>query len=177
MFGGQGSRQMLRIAEQLPGTPLILLCGHNRALADALRAQPANAPHVVVEHTQDVAGCMRLGDFFIGKPGPGSLSEAWKSGLPVIVTRNAWTMPQERYNTEFVREQGLGLVLKSFGAIAPAVTEMVRRLPEFRQRLRGHDNRAVFEVPAILAGILEAVDMAPAWLPPRPQVAEPTLAD
>ncbi len=35
MFGGQGARQMLRIAGQLPGTPLILLCVHNRALAEA----------------------------------------------------------------------------------------------------------------------------------------------
>jgi len=176
MFGGQGSRQMLRIAELLPDTPLILLCGHNRALARALRALPASAPRVVVEHTEDVAGCMRLGDFFIGKPGPGSLSEAWLSGLPVIVTRNAWTMPQERYNTDHVREQGLGLVLKSFRAIGPAVAEMVTRLPEFRQRLSGHDNRAVFELPAILAAILEAGETAPAWLPPRPLPAELTLA-
>ena len=176
MFGGQGSRQMLRIAELLPETPLILLCGHNRALAEALRALPASAPRVVIEHTQDVAGCMRLGDFFIGKPGPGSLSEAWLSGLPVIVTRNAMTMPQERYNTDFVREQGLGLVLKSFGDIGPAVAQMVSRLAEFRQRLRGHDNRAVFEVPGILAGILEAREPVPGWQPSRPVPVELTLA-
>jgi len=52
--------------------------------------------------------------FFIGKPGPGSISEAVQQGLPVIVVRNAWTMPQERYNTQWVEENGVGVVLDSF---------------------------------------------------------------
>ena len=64
---------------------------------------------MVVEYTADVAGYLRLGDFFIGKPGPASVSEALHCGLPVIVTRNAWTMPQERYNTDWVQELGVGL--------------------------------------------------------------------
>ena len=46
---------------------------------------------------------MQLADFFIGKPGPGSISEAVQQGLPVIVVDNAWTMPQERYNARQAR--------------------------------------------------------------------------
>ena len=38
MFGGHGSKAMLQIARQLDETQLILVCGHNRALADRLRA-------------------------------------------------------------------------------------------------------------------------------------------
>jgi hypothetical protein len=165
MFGGQGAKVMQRIATLLPGTPLILLCGHNRALAARLRALPATAPRVVVEHTADVAAYLRLGDFFIGKPGPASVSEALHCGLPVIVTRNAWTMPQERYNTDWVREQGVGLVLKSFAGIADAVAEITRHLPEWRARVAGLDNRAVFEVPEIVAGILQAASVARRWAP------------
>ena len=156
MFGGEGSAAMLRIAAALPETSLILMCGRNRALAAQLRALPATAPRTVVEHTPDVARWMRRGDFFIGKPGPGSLSEALQCGLPVIVTRNTWTMPQERYNTDWVREQGVGLVLPGFRKIGDAVAEMRQRLPAFRERLRSIENRAVFELPEILAGILEA---------------------
>ena len=154
LFGGQGSSAMLRIATQLHDVPLILLCGHNRALATRLRKLPSTAPRVVVEHTTEVARYMRLGDFFIGKPGPGSVSEAVRCGLPVIVARNAWTMPQERFNTDWVKAQGTGLVLKGFAAVRGAVADLVSRLPEFSANVRRLDNQALFEVPGILSGIL-----------------------
>jgi 1,2-diacylglycerol 3-beta-galactosyltransferase len=109
---------------------------------------------VIVGYTTQVAHYLRLGDFFIGKPGPGSLSEALHCGLPVIVTRNAWTMPQERYNTDWVRDQGLGLVLASFAGLAEAVARLRAQLPQFVARVQRLDNRALFEVPQILAGIL-----------------------
>jgi hypothetical protein len=163
LFGGHGASVMQRIATLLPRTPLILLCGHNRVLAERLRALPAAAPRVVVEYTADVAGWMRLGDFFIGKPGPASVSEALHCGLPVILTRNAWTMPQERYNTDWVRELGVGRVLKSFAGIAEAVDEVVRDLPGLRARVACLDNRAVFEVPEILADVLRSAAVAQTW--------------
>ena len=51
---------------------------------------------------------MQLADFFIGKPGPGSVSEALAMRLPVIVECNAWTLPQERYNAEWIVEKEVG---------------------------------------------------------------------
>ena len=125
-------------------------------LATKLRSTHANAPHSVLCFTPDVGSYMQLADFFIGKPGPGCLSEAVQMGLPVITVHNAWTMPQERYNTRWVREQGVGLVLPSMRAIRAGVAEMVLRLPEFRECVNRIDNRAVFEVPQILADLLQA---------------------
>lgn len=154
LFGGAGSQVMKRIAARLPETPLILLCGRNAPLAEALRALPARAPRVVLQYTPDVAHWMRLADFFIGKPGPGSLSEAVQQGLPVIVTRNAWTMPQERWNTDWVQQHDLGVVLRSFADVGAAVQQVTQRLPELKARVRRLDNRAVFEVPRILDRIL-----------------------
>lgn len=158
MFGGHGARSMATIAERLPGVQLIFLCGHNAKLAARLRALPATAPRHVLGFTSAVAEVMRLGDFFIGKPGPGSISEALHLGLPVIVVRNAWTMPQERYNTDWVRENGFGLVLPSFRAIAAALPEFLADLPAYRARVAAHPNRAVFEVPQILADILRRAE-------------------
>lgn len=156
LFGGAGSRVMKRIALQLPDTPLVLMCGRNETLAAELRAlPPGRAPRVVVGHTPDVARWMRLADFFIGKPGPGSLSEAVQQGLPVIVTRNAWTMPQERWNTTWVQEHGLGVVLRSFAEVRGAVATLMQQLPELRSRVQRIDNHAVFEVPDILERILQ----------------------
>jgi UDP-N-acetylglucosamine:LPS N-acetylglucosamine transferase len=170
LFGGTGSRVMRRIAERLPDTPLILMCGRNAALAEALRkdAASARAPRVVVGYTPEVARWMQLADFFIGKPGPGSLSEAVHMGLPVIVTRNAWTMPQERWNTEWVRAHGLGRVERSFATIGPAVRALLAELPAHRLRVQALDNRAVFEVPRVLERILAEAGAPQRALAPSP---------
>jgi UDP-N-acetylglucosamine:LPS N-acetylglucosamine transferase len=151
MFGGQGSRQMLAIAKALPDTQLVLLCGHNAALAQALRRLQRPAPQAVFGFSDEVPNLMRLGDFFIGKPGPGCLSEAVHLGLPVITFRNAWTMPQERYNAQWVREQGVGLVLPSLRGLPAAVAQLQRELPAYRAATARLHNRAVFELPEILA--------------------------
>lgn len=155
LFGGHGSMAMLDIARQLDDVPLILMCGHNSALAQKLRTQTATAGRAVVEFTPDVRRYMQLADFFIGKPGPGSLSEAVQQGLPIVTTRNTWTMPQERYNTDWVSENKLGVVARSMRNIRPAVLEVIARLDELKANVDRIDNRAVFEVPDILAGILE----------------------
>ena len=162
LFGGQGAKAMLQIARRLPDTQLILACGHNAALADALRELPSRAPRLVLGFTPDVARYMQLADFFIGKPGPGSVSEAVQMQLPVIVVRNRYTLPQERYNTQWVREQGVGIVCPSFAKVDEAVQDMLARLPELREGTRRVRNRAVFEVPAILKTILEAAQLPPA---------------
>lgn len=162
LFGGHGSRAMLRVAERLHDVPLILICGRNPALAQALRALPAAAPRRVLEFTPDVAGEMRLADFFIGKPGPGSISEAVHMGLPVITTRNAWTMPQERWNTDWVQQQGVGVVHRSLRTVREAVAQTLARLPELQANVRRIDNRALFEVPALLARLLAVHEEAAA---------------
>ena len=164
LFGGQGSKAMLGIAKRLPETPLILACGHNAALARALRALPARAPRLVLEFTPDIAHYMRLADFFIGKPGPGSLSEAVQMQLPVIVVRNRWTLPQERYNAQWVREQGVGLVCSSFARVAQAVDELTGQLDRYQAATRRVQNRAMFELPVILQEVLVRAE-APAFEP------------
>jgi 1,2-diacylglycerol 3-beta-galactosyltransferase len=145
---------MKRIAARLPQTPLILMCGRNELLARELKALPAAAPRIVVGYTPEVMRWMQLADFFIGKPGPGSLSEAVQMGLPVIVTRNAWTMPQERWNTQWVQQHGLGVVQRSFADIQAGVDQVTQHLEDYRSRVRAVDNCAVFEVPRILHRIL-----------------------
>ncbi|MDE2294563.1 MAG: galactosyldiacylglycerol synthase [Gammaproteobacteria bacterium] len=154
MFGGHGSRAMRLVAARLRDRQLVLVCGHNAALAARLRAAPAPAPRVVVGFTPRISELMRVADYFIGKPGPGSLSEALQVGLPVIVARNAWTMPQERYNTEWIEENGVGLVLDSFRSIRAAVDATITRLDAYRRRIATIRNVAVFEVPGILARLI-----------------------
>src|SRR5262249_34710835 len=111
-----------------------------------------------VGFTEKVPQYMRLADFFIGKPGPGSLSEAVHMGLPIIIEGNTRTLPQERYNLAWVKEQNLGVVISSFRHIAEAVWFLLEdnRLAHFRQNARHITNRAVYEIPEMLERILRA---------------------
>jgi 1,2-diacylglycerol 3-beta-galactosyltransferase len=134
-----------------------MICGHNEKLRAALEKIPRNKLMFVEGFTSDVAHYMSLADFFIGKPGPGSISEALQCGLPVIIESNSKTMPQERYNAEWVTEKGLGIVLNSFSDIAAGVHHLLQR-PTFeriRQNVMAYYNRALFEIPPILDEILE----------------------
>ena len=154
LFGGQGSKVMLQIARKLPETQLILICGRNAKLAAALKETPSQAPRFIEGFTSDIPYYMHLADFFIGKPGPGSISEAVEMKLPVIVERNSWTLPQERYNTEWVVERNAGIVLHDFSQVAGAVERMAANLPAFRAAVEQIHNGAVFEIPEILDRIL-----------------------
>lgn len=154
LFGGHGSASMERIAHELDDVQLLLMCGHNEALARRLERRRSMAPHAVLGFTREVRRYLQLGDFFIGKPGPGSLSEAVHVGLPVITFRNAWTMPQERYNAEWVREHGLGLVLRSPRGIRAAVQRLIDELDHYRARVARVPNRAAFELPGVIARVL-----------------------
>lgn len=158
-FGGQGSKAMIEIAQRLDRSrlelQLILMCGRNVKLAMRLRT-PGRLRRVVVEYTAEMPRYMALADFFIGKPGPASISEALRMGLPVIVDCGPGTMPQERYNADWVLEQQVGLVVPSFRKIVAAVEEMLSpgRLSQFRAKASAMNNRAVFEVVEILRDIL-----------------------
>jgi 1,2-diacylglycerol 3-beta-galactosyltransferase len=156
LFGGHGSQVMLDITKELnqAGVPvqLILICGHNQKLATELKRLNTIKPIAVVGFAQNVEYYMALSDFFIGKPGPGSISEALQFHLPVIVECNSKTLPQERYNAEWVTEKGYGIVVPTFQQIAPAVQRLLDRgtFEEFRRKTAEYSNRALLEVPAIL---------------------------
>lgn len=159
MFGGQGSRAMLQIARrlnQLDWLQLILITGRNKKLESQLRGMDFQIPVHIEGFTAQMPRFMQLSDFFIGKPGPGSLSEALFMGLPVVVERNAWTLPQECFNTEWVEEKELGIVVRSFREIRKTVERL--RDPavfsRYRANARRYRNRAVYEVIAILENIL-----------------------
>ena len=155
LFGGHGSKAMQGIARRLHDTQLILICGHNAALAERLTAMPASAPRIVLGFTPKIRDYMQLSDFLIGKPGPGCISEAIQQKLPVIVVKNTWTMPQERYNADWVQERRAGIVLDSYKVIRQGVADMVTRLPEFRANVARIENRAIFEIPDILERLLQ----------------------
>jgi len=161
LFGGHGSKVMYEIAERLDAArvsvQLILICGRNEELAAKLRAKQWSMPVNVIGFTKEVHRLMRAADFLIGKPGPGSIAEAMVRQLPVLIECNAWTLPQERYNAEWVVEKQVGIVLNSFrDDVVSGVQQMLQpeRLAKFKENVQALHNRAVFEIPEILSKLL-----------------------
>lgn len=166
LFGGHGSKAMYDITERLDaaGLPLqlILICGRNEELAAKLRDRKWKMPVNVTGFTKEVQKFMRAADFLIGKPGPGSIAEAMVKHLPVLIECNAWTLPQERYNAEWVKEKRVGIVLESFKEVALGVKQMLEpaALAEFRKNVAAQENRAIFEIPEILTKLLRETNAA-----------------
>ncbi len=160
MFGAYGSRRMLTIARRVAAaglkTQLVFMCGRNRQLRERIARLDLPYPFHVEGYTENIPHFMQLADYFVGKPGPGSISEALVMGLPVIVERNSWTMVQERFNTDWIVENQLGVVLRSFAEVAAGILPMLDRdrMEAFREHVRAVNNRAIFEIPEILASLL-----------------------
>jgi hypothetical protein len=161
LFGGFGSKVMYEIVERLEAAEsplqLIVICGRNEKLAEKFRARVWKMPLHIVGFTKEVHRLMRAADFLIGKPGPGSVAEAMVRRLPVILECNAWTLPQERYNTEWVKENKVGIVLHDFGKIVSGVKQLLEpgKLAEYRGNTEALNNRAVFEIPEFFAKLLD----------------------
>ena len=171
MFGGHGSASMLEIAKRMDRSAsrvqLIFLCGHNHELAAKIRSLQLAMPAVIEEFTTRVDYFMSLADFFIGKAGPGSISEALQFGLPVIVERNSRTLPQERYNGTWLAEKRLGIVVPDFSEIGPLVEQLLTNstLRDLRDNVSRYENYAVFEVPLILDRVMASKAME-SWQAP-----------
>jgi len=171
LFGGHGSMTMLDIVKRLDAgrskLQLILICGKNQKLQSEIKALKTRFPVFAEGFTQEVDYYMALADFFIGKPGPGSISEALQFHLPVIVECNGRTLPQERYNAQWITENRLGIVLPSFRGIAAGVERLLdpARFAEFKAKATAYSNRALFEIPAFLDEIAEQHGSRPAGLP------------
>jgi UDP-N-acetylglucosamine:LPS N-acetylglucosamine transferase len=135
---------------------LILICGRNEALAAKLRSRQWSMPVQIVGFTKEVHKLMRAADFLIGKPGPGSIAEAMVRKLPVLIECNSWTLPQERYNAEWVVEKHVGIVLNNFREVVAGVRRMLEpaTLADFKKNVAAQNNQAVFEIPEILAKLL-----------------------
>lgn len=161
LFGGHGSSTILDIVKRLNAgkshLQLILICGKNQKLLTAAKRLETRFPVFAEGFTPNVDHYMALSDFFIGKPGPGSISEALQFDLPVIVECNGRTLPQERYNAQWVKERRVGIVLRSFRKINEGVEKLLEpaTFVEFRRNASAYENRALYEIPEFLEEIVE----------------------
>jgi UDP-N-acetylglucosamine:LPS N-acetylglucosamine transferase len=166
LFGGKGSPEVLPLCAALvaesPRWHVVAICGDNprlQASVGELQKTSGGRLHCF-GFTDRVLELMSACDVLATKPGPGTLAEAFHSRVPVVVPCNAYTIPQERYNAAFLGDNELGVVVSHWREIPAAISSLAAD-PVRRARLRRRldalpDNRAVFEVVAIVEAELDA---------------------
>jgi len=160
IFGGNGSNAMFKIARILDKLSkklqLIFICGKNETLANRLRAKENSFPTFVEGFTHNIPYYMHISDFFIGKPGNICVSEAVQMNLPVIVKHDAATLVQEKYVSEWITDNQIGMVVNSWQILDKVVDELIK--PENLARYRHHisliRNQGLFETSRIIMHLI-----------------------
>lgn len=158
-YGGTGSNKILKIARMISKSKIKnelhinFVCGHNRELEHRLTRENFDYSYQVFGFVNNLPDLMDRSDFFIGKPGPGSISEAIVKHLPVLVEDSWSTMIQERYNIEWILDNGFGDKTK-IGDIEK-FEHFIDNLPRYKFNTMLYYNDAVFRIPKLLEGILK----------------------
>lgn len=98
---------------------MAVIAGHNKTLRQRLESAGLQTPTTVYGFVNNMPALMNAADIILTKAGPGTISEAFIAGLPIILYSH---MPgQEDGNVDFVVNRGAGVW-------APDPTEVVTTL-------------------------------------------------
>ena len=142
---GDRADELLAIARELPETPLVFVCNGLAPFAAALHALACSAPRRLAGDPHKRTAPAPQADFLIGRVGTACLSAAARLELPVVLARGARTAPEFGGIVDWIEEQGLGIVVDDFNAVAPAVRDLLADLAGFRANARA---RAADRAPA-----------------------------
>ncbi len=109
--GGEGmgilEETVIAIAESGIKIALAVVAGKNVALKERLEAYPFKHPAFIFGFTREMPELMQASDFIATKGGPGTISEAFIAGLPILIYDK---MPgQEDGNVAYVVDHAAGV--------------------------------------------------------------------
>jgi 1,2-diacylglycerol 3-beta-galactosyltransferase len=126
--GGEGFGPLFEIArciaEQRPRAQLLIVTGRNEALRQKLEAVVWEIPTRIYGFVTNMPDLMGATDIFITKAGPGSISEAFIAGLPLILF--GYIPGQEEGNVRYVQENNAGVYLPEPQAVANTVVDWLQ---------------------------------------------------
>ncbi|RCK31803.1 hypothetical protein TH19_20515 [Thalassospira profundimaris] len=162
LYGGQGSWRMKELVETMIAKPmqaqLLLLCGRNAALADTLRNMDIPFPHQIVGFTNEVAKYLGASDIFVGKPGPGSVSEALHFGQRMLLDRTM-ALPQEMPVLKWVVKHGAGSAFKSRNSFLNALAGLLDKTNRNQDPVKPRPNTASRQITSLIDGIFSSPDV------------------
>ncbi|WP_028975498.1 MGDG synthase family glycosyltransferase [Spirochaeta cellobiosiphila] len=152
LFGAQGSSDIITWLNTLDKfykeLQIILVCGHNKKLMDRLNKMNTRINKLVVGFTNHINVYMDCSDFFIGKPGPGCIAEAVQKRLPIITMLDNNTLEHEQFNSLWVKENNIGIVVSNQHEIEKSIITMLdtNQYNLFVENLLKIKNNSIFEV-------------------------------
>lgn len=132
--GGEGMGPLESTARAIDasGLPvsLVIIAGRNKKLKERLEKLTWRIPTKIYSFVQEMPDFMRAADILVSKAGPGTISEAFIAGLPMILYSR---LPgQEDGNVGYVVSNGAGIWAPRPVAVVDALRNWVQH-PEQRQ--------------------------------------------
>lgn len=159
--GGEGMGPLERIARAVNEAgllaSLVIVAGRNQSLRERLEAYSWKMPVHVYGFVREMPDFMRAADMLVSKAGPGTISEAFISGLPIILYSR---LPgQEDGNVTYVREQGAGVWAPETEQVVAALRLWVYD-PKARQKAADAAHRLAKpessrQIAHLIAGLLQ----------------------
>ncbi|CAN8064445.1 unnamed protein product [Agarophyton chilense] len=144
---------------------VIAVCGKNRILFDRLTrwkcARP-NSSLCITAFSDQISTLMQVSDVLVGKPGPGVVSEAFVSALPLILITGRSgdkVMEQEKDVLQWVRSKRIASIVHSPEQAAAITSEQISQMKEAIQSMGA--NNAVFEVRDLILNKLALQPLPP----------------
>jgi 1,2-diacylglycerol 3-beta-galactosyltransferase len=133
--GGEGMGPLEQMAHAIDAAgfnaSLVIIAGRNSRLKSKLEAHPWQIPVHVYGFVRDMPDFMGASDYLVTKAGPGTISEAFIAGLPIILYSK---MPgQEDGNVYYVEDEGAGVWAPYPDRVVEALREYLTD-PEKRQK-------------------------------------------
>jgi 1,2-diacylglycerol 3-beta-galactosyltransferase len=118
------------MAEAELSAALIIIAGRNQTLKERLEARRWPIPTQIYGFVREMPDFMRAADILVTKAGPGTISEAFNAGLPIVLYSR---LPgQEDGNVIYAVSEGAGVWAPSADLVLAAARNWVMH-PEHRQ--------------------------------------------
>ena len=160
--GGEGMGPLESISRQLNQSgldiALVVIAGRNQKLKDALEKINWKIPAFIYGFVSEMPDFMCAADILLTKAGPGTISEAFIAGLPIILYHRV--SGQEEGNVSYVIDEGAGVWAPETKDIIETIKYWIEN-PERRQHAAENARRlarpnAAREIAKVIASYLDS---------------------
>ena len=134
--GGEGMgpiEEVVRAVDQAQmDLMMAIITGRNQTLQRNLEKKPLDTQHKIFGFVENMPDLMNAADIIVTKAGPGTISEAFTAGLPIILYTR---MPgQEEGNVDYVVDQGAGVWAPTPESVVTTLRDWVDH-PDVREKI------------------------------------------